>query len=121
MATTFFPDLPKPPSVTDIMILSKTMTTRASLLIGLCLFLSACAATPEYGPPISYSDYPPSDPPYLYPFDSSLDFDYSGWGGWHHGWDHSHWGHAGFGHGFAGHAGIAGHGAFSGGGGGGHR
>ena len=36
------------------MILNKAMTTKASLLIGLGLFLSACAAEPEYGPPLSY-------------------------------------------------------------------
>jgi hypothetical protein len=91
---------------------SKTMTTAAPLLIGLGLFLSACAARPDYGaPPYAYGY---SDP---YPVAGTLDFDYGGWGGWggwHHGWDHGHWDHGGVGHGFAG----AGHGGF---GGGGHR
>jgi hypothetical protein len=89
------------------------MTTKTiPLLIGIGLFLSACAVEPDYGAPA----YAYGDPNY-----GSLDFDYGGWGGgWHHGWDRGRgdYGHAaggGWGHGFAGHAGFGGHG------GGGHR
>ena len=38
-----------------------------------------------------YDGYP------YYPVYGSFDFDYGGWGGWHHGWDHSHWDHGGWG------------------------
>jgi hypothetical protein len=95
------------------------MVTKAiPLLIGIGLFLSACAVEPDYGAPA----YAYDDPIY-----GSLDFDYGGWGGgWHHGWDHGHGelgheAHGGWGHGFAGHAGFSGHGGFGGHGGGGHR
>jgi hypothetical protein len=92
----------------------RTMTKATPLLIGIGLFLSACAVEPGYGAP----DYAYSDPVY-----GSVDFDSGGWGGWHHGWDHGHFDHdhgfdGGFGHGF-GHAGFSGHGG--GHGGGGHR
>jgi hypothetical protein len=101
------------------MILARTMRNAIPLLIGSGLVLSACAAGPDYGaPPYAYG--------YPSPIEGSIDLDYGGWGGWHHGWDHGHWdhsrlAHAGWGHGFAGHAGFAGHGGFGGHGGGGHR
>ena len=93
---------------------SRIVMKAIPLLIGIGLFLSACTVEPDYGAP-AYVD---SDPIY-----GSLDFDYGGWGGWHHGWDHGHgdYGHAargGWGHGFARHAGFGGHGGH---GGGGHR
>jgi hypothetical protein len=100
------------------MLLRKTVTTTTPLLIGVGLFLSACAADPGYDPPTYAYGY---SYPYPYPVDGSLYFDYGGWGGWHHGWDHGHWDHAGWGHGFAGHTAFAGHGGLGGAGGGGHR
>jgi hypothetical protein len=95
----------------------RMMTKATPLLIGIGLFLSACAVEPDY------SDYGAPDYAYTDPVYGSLDFDYGGWGG---GWggfrhfDHDH-GHDGFGHGF-GHAGFGGgHGGGHGGGfGGGH-
>jgi hypothetical protein len=96
------------------------MTKAIPLLIVIGLSLSACAVQPgDY----VYEGYP------YYPVYGSFDFDYGGWGGWHHGWDHSHWDHGGWhhgwdhghwGHGFA-HGGFGGHGSFAGHGGGGHR
>jgi hypothetical protein len=52
------------------------VTTKAiPLLIGIGLFLSACAVEPDYGAPAyTYDGY--ADPIY-----GSLDFDYGGWGG----------------------------------------
>jgi hypothetical protein len=105
----------------------RMMTKATPLLIGIGLFLSACAVEPDY------SDYGAPDYAYTDPVYGSLDFDYGGWGGgWGgHGWDHGHGfhgGHGGFGHaGFGGHGGgVGGHGGgFAagghGGGGGGHR
>ena len=92
----------------------RIMTRAVLLLIVIGLSLAACAAqTGGY----VYDGYP-YDPVY-----GSFDFDYGGWGGWHHGWDHSHWDHGGWGHSFAhdgwGH-GFA-HGGGGGHGGGGHR
>jgi hypothetical protein len=89
----------------------RMITKAIPLLFGSGFFLSACAVEPDYGAP----DYAYTDPVY-----GSLDFDYGGWGGWGHGWDHGHGdygheAHGGFGRGFAGHAGFGGHG------GGGHR
>jgi hypothetical protein len=90
------------------------MTTAVLLLIVIGLSLSACAVQPGG---YVYDGYP------SYPVYGAFDFDYGGWGGWHHGWDHSHWDHGGWhhgwdhggwGHGFA-------HGGFGGHGGGGHR
>jgi hypothetical protein len=97
----------------------RMMTKVTPLLIGVGLFLSACAVEPDYGAP----GYAYTDPVY-----GSVDFDYGGWGGgWGHGWghghfDHDHGFHGGSGRGF-GHAGFAGHGGGHGGGhaGGGHR
>ena len=83
----------------------RTVTKALPLLIGIGLFLSACAAEPDYGAP----GYAYNDPIY-----AGLDFDDGGWGGWGHGWDHGHGDHGGWGHGFGGHGG-GGHG------GGGHR
>jgi hypothetical protein len=94
----------------------RMMTKATPLLIGIGLFLSACAVEPDY------SDYGAPDYAYTDPIYGSLDFDYGGWGG--HGWDHGHGfhgGHGGFGHaGFGGHGGGFGGGGH-GGGGGGHR
>jgi hypothetical protein len=96
--------------------MTRGSTMRASfLLIGLCLFLSACAAEPDYGPP-PYYGYGYGDPVYGFGYD----------GGWHHGRDrghglHAHMAHGGFGHGFGGHPGFAGHGGGGHSGGGGHR
>ena len=95
----------------------RLMTKTIPLLLGIGLAVSACAVEPDYGSP-AYGAYP--EPVY-----GSLDFDYGGWGGGHHGWDHGHGdhghvAHAGFGHGFAGHGGFGGHGG-GGHGGGGHR
>jgi hypothetical protein len=84
----------------------RILTRALPLLIGIGLFLSACAVQPGG---YVYDGYP------SYPVYGAFDFDYGGWGGWHHGWDHSHWNHGGFG----GHAGFGGHG-FGGHGGGGH-
>jgi hypothetical protein len=89
----------------------RIMTKAVLLLIIIGLSLSACAVQPGG---YVYEGYP------SYPVYGSFDFDYGGWGGWHHGWDHSHWDHGGWGHGFA-HAGVGGHGGFGGHGGGGHR
>jgi hypothetical protein len=98
-------------------------TTAISLLTGIGIFLSACSVDAGYGAPAPAYAY--DDPIY-----GSLNFDYGGWGGWHHGWDHGHWDHGhddhghfdhgGWGHGFAGHGGFGGHGGH-GGHGGGHR
>jgi hypothetical protein len=90
------------------------MTRTVLLLIVIGLSLSACAGqTGGYVDGYSY-----------YPVYGAFDFDYGGWGGWHHGWDHGHWDHGGWGHGFA-HGGFGGHGfahgGFGGHGGGGHR
>src|SRR6266851_5098537 len=87
----------------------RIMTKAIPLLIGTGLFLSACAAEPDYGAP----DYAYTDPIY-----GSLDFEDGGFGHFRH-FDHDH---GGFGHGFAGHAGFGGHGGggHGGGGGGGH-
>jgi hypothetical protein len=83
-------------------------------LIGIGLFLSACAVEPEYGPPAYGYDGYADDPIY-----GSLFFDDGGWDGGHHGWDHRHEDHGG--HGFAHHAGLGGHGGGGGhAGGGGH-
>ena len=68
------------------------------LLIIIGLSLAGCVA----GPP-------------LY---GSFDFDY---GGWRHGWNHSHWDHGGWGHGGPAHGGFGEHGGFAGHGGDGHR
>jgi hypothetical protein len=76
------------------------MTTAVLLLIVIGLSLSACAVQPGG---YVYDGYP------SYPVYGAFDFDYGGWGGWHHGGDHGGWGH-----GFA-------HGGFGGHGGGGHR
>jgi hypothetical protein len=90
------------------------MTRAVLLLIVIGLSLSACAVQPGG---YVYDGYP------SYPVYGSFDFDYGGWGGWHHGWDHSHWDHGdwhhgwdhgGWGHGFT-------HGGFGGHGGGGRR
>src|SRR5260370_10534677 len=60
----------------------RMMTKAIPLLISIGLFLSACAAEPDYGAPA----YAYSDPIY-----GSLDFDYGGWGGgWDQGWGHGH-------------------------------
>ena len=80
----------------------RIITRVIPLLIGISLSLSACAVQPGG---YVYDGYPyygyPDSPVY-----GSFDFDYGGWGGWHHGWDHSHWDHGGFGgHGFGGHGG----------------
>jgi|SRR5262245_29399471 len=84
-----------------------SITRVIPLLIGLGLFLSACAVQPGG---YVYDGYP------SYPVYGAFDFDDGGWGGWHHGWDHSHWDHAGFrGHGGDGHGGGGEHA------GGGHR
>jgi hypothetical protein len=99
------------------------MTRAVLLLIVIGLSLSACAVQPGG---YVYDGYPYSGYP-DYPVYGSFAFDYGGWGGWHHGWDHSHWdhggwhhgwGHGGWGHGFA--HGGGGHGG-GGHGGGGHR
>ncbi len=102
----------------------RIMTKAIPLLIGSGLFLSACAAEPDYGAP----DYAYTDPIY-----GSLDFEDGGFGhfrhfdhdhGFHDGFGHGDHDHGGFGHGFAGHAGFGGHGGGGhggGGGGGGHR
>jgi len=111
----------------------RMMTKATPLLIGIGLFLSACAVEPDY------SDYGAPDYAYTDPIYGSLDFDYGGWGG---GWggfrhfDHDHGfhgghDHGGFGHGFGhagfggghggGHGGGFGGGGHGGGGGGGHR
>jgi len=94
----------------------RMMTKATPLLIGIGLFLSACAVEPDY------SDYGAPDYAYTDPIYGSLDFDYGGWGG--HGWDHGHGfhgGHGGFGHaGFGGHGGGFGGGGHGGGFGGGH-
>src|ERR671923_896665 len=74
------------------------MTKAILLLIVIGLSLCACAVQPgdyvyEGYPSYGYSAYP------VY---GSFDVDDGGWGGWHHGWDHSHWDHGGrrpgFGH-----------------------
>jgi hypothetical protein len=55
------------------------------VLLGVGIFVSSCAAAPDYEPPAAVSQYD-------YPAYGSLDFDY--WGGardWHHHWDHDHW------------------------------
>ena len=92
-----------------------------SLLLGAGLTLSACTAAPEYGAtayPYAYNAYA------VYPYGSSLGFDFGGYRYVHdrQNFDHGHFathvGH-GFGH-FGGH-GLAGHGGFGGHGGGGHR
>lgn len=93
----------------------RVKTKVISLLTGVGIFLSACTVDTGYDAPAPAYAY--DDPIY-----GSLDFDYGGWGGWHHGWDHGHWeqghvDHGGWGHGFAGHAGFGGHGGH----GGGHR
>src|SRR5262247_98552 len=86
----------------------RIMTRAVLLLIVIGLSLSACAVQPGG---YVYDGYP------YYPVYGSVDFDYGGWGGWHHGWDHGDWhhgfAHGGWGHGFA-------HGGFGGHGGGGH-
>ena len=82
---------------------SKMLKTALPLLIGVGLFVSACAAQP-------------GDPGYNY---ASLDYDYGGgWdGGWHHGWGVGHGDHGGF----VDHHGGGDHdGGGHGGGGGGH-
>jgi hypothetical protein len=93
---------------------SRILRGAVLLLILLGLSLSACAG--RHGGYV-YEGYP------YHPAYGVFDFDYGGWGGWHHGWDHGHWdhggrghdwGHGGWGHGFA-------HGGFGGHGGGGHR
>jgi hypothetical protein len=101
----------------------RILTRAIPLLIGIGFILSACAVQPGG---YVYDGYPYYGYP-SYPVYGSFDFDYGGWGGWHHGWDHSHWDHGGWhhgwdhggwGHGFA-HGGFGGHGG--GGHGGGHR
>jgi hypothetical protein len=100
-------------------MIERAMIKAIPLLIGLGIAASACTAEADYGaPPYAYGD--------PYPVVGSLDFDYGGWSGWHHGWDHGHWdhghfAHSGWGHGFAGHGGFGGHGGMGGHGGGGHR
>src|SRR5918996_5001988 len=98
------------------------MTRAVLLLIVIGLSLSACAVQPGG---YVYDGYPSAGYPH-YPVYGSFDVDDGGWGGWHHGWDHSHWDHGGWhhggdhggwGHGFA--HGGGGHGG--GHGGGGHR
>src|SRR5258706_16485904 len=61
------------------MIHGRTTTKTMPLLIGAGLFLSACAASTEYGP----SPYATNEPIY-----GTLDFDYGDWGGWgsYNGW-----------------------------------
>src|SRR5215470_4031833 len=84
----------------------RIMTKAILLLIVIGLSLSACAVQPGG---YVYDGYPYS------PVYGSFDFDYGGWGGWHHGWDHGHWhhgfAHGGWGHGFA-HGGFGGHGGW---------
>ena len=89
----------------------RIMTRAVLLLIVIGLSLSACAVQPGG---YVYDGYP------YYPVYGSFDFDYGGWGGWHHGWDHGHWdhgdwhhgfAHGGWGHGFA-HGGFGGHGGW---------
>jgi len=84
------------------------VTKAIPVLIGIGLFLSACAVEPGYGAPAYGYDGYPYDPIY-----GSFDFDYGGWDGGHHGWDHGGWDHGD--HGFAEHGGDGGHD------GGGHR
>ena len=105
----------------------RIMTKAIPLLIGIGLFLSACAAEPGY---YGASPYAYDDPIYGLPT-----YEYDSWGGWHHGWDHGPGDHGheapgGWGHGFAGHGGFGGHGGYGGAhvggyggghGGGGHR
>jgi hypothetical protein len=97
----------------------RILTRALPLLIIIGLALSACAVQPGG---YVYDGYPYYGYPH-YPVYGSFDFDYGSWGGWHHGWDHSHWDHGwwhhgwdhgGWGHGFA-HGGFGGHGS------GGHR
>jgi len=96
---------------------SRILIRTVLLLILIGLSLAACVAEPGGH---AYERYP------YYPAYGVFDYDYGGWGGWHHGWDHSHWDHGGWGgwdhdsdHGGWGH-GFA-HGGFGGHGGGGHR
>ena len=66
----------------------RVMTKAMPLLIGIGLFLSACAAESDYGAP-AYAEFDYGD--------------YGDYGGWHHGWGHG-FGHGGFGgHGGGGH------------------
>jgi hypothetical protein len=81
------------------------MTKVIPLLMGMGFLLGACTVDTGYAAPTYPYAY--GDPVY-----GSLDFDYGGWGGWHH--DHGHWAHGG-GHGFAGHASAGGHGGHGGG------
>src|SRR5260370_34685807 len=53
----------------------RMMAKATPLLIGIGLFLSACAVEPDY------SDYGAPDYAYTDPIYGSLDFDYGGWGG----------------------------------------
>lgn len=85
----------------------KVMTKVIPLLMGMGFLLGACTVDTGYAAPTYPYAY--GDPVY-----GSLDFDYGGWGGWHHDHDHGHWAHGG-GHGFGGHAGAGGHGGHGGG------
>jgi hypothetical protein len=95
----------------------RTMTRAMPFLIGANILLSSCTVVPDYRAPAYAYDNP------IYgSVNLNYGFDYGGWGGWHHGWDHGpgdlgHGAHGGWGHGFAGHAGFGGHGGH----GGGHR
>jgi hypothetical protein len=71
----------------------RIMMRAVLLLIVIGLSLSACAVQPGG---YVYHGYPYYGYPY-YPVYGSFVFDYGGWGGWHHGWDHGHWDHGGFG------------------------
>jgi len=60
----------------------RIVTMAIPLLIGIGLFLSACAVESDYDASAYAYDYAPY---------GSLDFDYGGdWGDWHRGWDHGH-------------------------------